>query len=195
MSQISKTDLRSSCRNLREQLKAETPDAPQRVRDVFPEKLLQRFGPLVSGYIAIGSELDPAPLLERLRSLGAEICYPRVEADDQMTFRRVASENELEDGPFGLKQPTDDAQIVAPGLILTPLLAFDAAGNRLGYGKGHYDRALETLKSERSVFVCGLAYSGQEVLKIPAESTDIPLDWLVTENGSIPLFFSRVSKR
>lgn len=187
-----KDSLRQSCKALRDQLHDNLKDAPQDLADRFPEKLLSRFGPLVSGYIAIGSEMDPAPLLRRLEKLGAEICYPRVEADDTMTFRRVSSQDDLESGPFGLTQPGRDAQIVAPRLILTPMLAFDAAGNRLGYGKGHYDRALAELKSQGPAFVCGLAYSGQEVIKIPAETTDIPLDWVVTEAGSIPLFFSRV---
>ncbi|MAK61741.1 MAG: 5-formyltetrahydrofolate cyclo-ligase [Ponticaulis sp.] len=193
MKPVSKDQLRVSCKALREQLAANRPDAPAAMAERFPEKLLKRFGPLVAGYIAIGSEIDPASLFNRLRGLGAEICYPRVEADDSMTFRRVSSPDDLESGPFGLTQPTSSAQIVAPKLVLTPLLAFDAAGNRLGYGKGHYDRALARLRESSSVFVCGLAYSEQEVLQIPAEPTDIPLDWVVTENGSIPLFFSRVS--
>jgi len=75
--------------------------------------------------------------------------------------------------------------------VLTPLLGFDAAGNRLGYGKGHYDRALERIRKQGRAFVCGIAYSGQQLPFIPAEPTDIPLDWVVTEKGSIPLFLSR----
>lgn len=190
-----KNSLRESCKALRDQLHAGLKSAPHDLAERFPEKLLTRFGPLVSAYLPIGSEIDPTPLLRRLEKLGAEICYPRVAADDTMTFRRVASADDFEKGPFGLTQPKASAQIVAPRLILAPLLAFDAAGNRLGYGKGHYDRALARLKEDGPLFVCGLAYSGQEVIKIPAETTDIPLDWVVTEAGSIPLFFARVNKR
>ena len=194
MSFPDKDSLRASCKALRDQLHLELKDAPLQLSARFPEKLISRFGPLVSGYFATGSEIDTAPLLERLKSLGAEICYPRVDTDNSMTFRRVESPDDLETGPFGLTQPKASAQIVAPRLILAPLLAFDAAGNRLGYGKGYYDRALARLKESGRLFVCGLAYSGQEVIKIPAETTDIPLDWVVTESGSIPLFFARVNK-
>lgn len=195
MVQLDKHALRQSAHELRNQLKQIEPDAPAMVRDKFPEKLLQRFGPTVSGYLSIGSELDISPLLNRLSELGAEICYPRVEADDTMTFRVVTRPADFEAGPFGLTQPSDHTPLANPTLVLAPLLAFDAAGNRLGYGKGHYDRALAKLKAEGRVFVCGIAFSGQEVLKVPAEATDIPLDWVVTENGSIPLFFARAGGR
>lgn len=195
MPSVSKDQLRQSCKALREQLTAKYPDAPLQLAERFPEKLLTRFGPLVAGYLAIGSELDPGQLLDRLKKEGAEICYPRVEADDSMTFRLVTSPDDLEAGPFGLTQPKKATQIVSPKLVLTPLLAFDAAGNRLGYGKGHYDRALARLREAGSVFVCGLAFAEQEVLTIPSEDTDIPLDWVVTEGGSIPLFLARVSKK
>ena len=189
---IDKASLRISARQLRDHANASNPNASRELAGRFPIKLFERFGPTVAGYLAIGSELDPAPLLDRLKNAGAEICLPRVEADDSMTFRRVADERDLEAGPFGLTQPSADAEIAHPTLVLAPLLAFDAAGNRLGYGKGHYDRALSKLRSDGRTFVCGLAYAEQEVLKIPAEETDVPLDWLMTPKASLPLFFGRV---
>ena len=108
-----------------------------------------------------------------------------------MTFRAWAPGNALEDRPFGLQEPPAGTPSVTPTLVLTPLLGFDRNGNRLGYGKGHYDRALARLRSEGRVFVCGLAFFGQELEEIPAEPHDIPLDWLMTERGSIPLFMMR----
>lgn len=188
---IDKPALRESARQLRASLHEKLPNAGHALAERFPVKLLDRFGPLVAGYIAIGSELNPAALLDRLRSLNAEVCFPRVEADDSMTYRRVQDETDLEEGPFGLTQPGAHTEIVHPTLVLTPLLAFDAAGNRLGYGKGHYDRALAQLRSQGRVFVCGLAYAEQEVVQIPAEDTDVPLDWVVTPEGSLPLFLGR----
>ena len=188
-----KSALRETARKLRDQLKSIHAEAPTQLADRFPEKLLTRFGPMVSGYIAIGSELDPAPVLRRIQRLGAKVCYPRIEADDQMTFRVIKSEDDLEQGRFGLTQPGPHTEMASPTLVLAPLLAFDAAGNRLGYGKGHYDRALARLRESGRVFVCGLAYSDQEVVTIPTEPTDIPLDWIVTETGSIPLFLARAA--
>ncbi len=193
---IDKNALRDSAKKLREQAHASQKNAGQILADRFPEKLLERFGPVVSGYLAIGSEIDPSRLLQRLRLLGADICLPRVGANDQMDFRLIRSDDDLEAGPFGLTQPAAHTEIVSPTLVIAPLLAFDAAGNRLGYGKGHYDRALARLRETGRVFVCGVAYADQEVISIPVEDTDIPLDWVVTPDRSIPLFMSRmVAKR
>jgi 5-formyltetrahydrofolate cyclo-ligase len=72
-----------------------------------------------------------------------------------------------------------------------PLLAFDLRGNRLGYGKGHYDRALKTLRSKGRIFACGLAYPSQQIDHVPHEAHDQPLDWAVTPIGSVPLFMLR----
>ena len=189
---LSKNDLRAQMKELRAELHARDPDAGEALADKFPMKLLERYGPMVSAYWPIGSEIDPSPLIRRLKNEGdADICLPRVEADGSMTFRAWAPGNALEDRPFGLQEPPSDTPIVTPTLVLTPLLGFDRKGNRLGYGKGHYDRALARLRADGRVFVCGLAFFGQELDAVPAEPHDIPLDWVMTERGSIPIFMMR----
>ncbi len=72
---------------------------------------------------------------------------------------------------------------MSPDLVLVPLLAFDPYGGRLGQGGGYYDRTLAQLRAERPVFVLGLAYAGQEVERLPAETHDQPLDAVLTETG------------
>lgn len=187
-----KDQLRAQLKELRAELSARDPDAGETLADKFPMKLFERYGPMVSAYWPIGSEIDPFPLIRRLKNEArADICLPRVEDDGSMTFRAWAPGNSLEDRPFGLKEPPADTEIVTPTLVLTPLLGFDRQGNRLGYGKGHYDRALTRLREHGRVFVCGLAFFGQEVDALPAEDHDIPLDWMMTERGSIPLFMMR----
>ncbi len=187
-----KEHLRSALKDRRDELNARDPDAGETLADKFPMKLFERYGPTVSAYWPIGSEIDPFPLIRRLKnSADADICLPRVEDDGTMTFRAWAPGNDLEDRPFGLQEPPADTPIVTPTLVLTPLLGFDRQGNRLGYGKGHYDRALASLRDQGRVFVCGLAFFGQEVEQVPAEPHDIPLDWVMTERGSIPLFMMR----
>jgi 5-formyltetrahydrofolate cyclo-ligase len=157
-------------------------------------KLFDRYGPVVSGYLAIGEELSPSPLLERLAAHGAKVALPRIESDGRMTFR-AADENFREKGPFGLTQPSDQAPELAPSLVLAPLLAFDARGTRLGYGKGHYDRAISQLRAQGRVFYLGLAYAQQQADVVPAERHDIPLDWVETPLNSIPLFLGRAMAR
>ena len=79
--------------------------------------------------------------------------------------------------------------------MLTPLLAFDARGRRLGYGKGHYDRAVTKLRATGRVFYLGLAYAQQQVDAVPIESHDLLLDWVETPLNSVPLFLGRAVAR
>lgn len=189
-----KSILRGHMREIRAEAAARDPDAAERLAARFPMKLFDRYGPVVSGYLAIGEELSPAPLLERLAEHGARLALPRIESDGRMTFR-AADENFREKGPFGLTQPSDQAPELAPSLVLAPLLAFDARGTRLGYGKGHYDRAISQLRAQGRVFYLGLAYAQQQADVVPAERHDIPLDWVETPLNSIPLFLGRAMAR
>lgn len=191
MANLTKDEIRHRMREIRAEAAARDPDSAERLAERFPMKLLERYGPVVAGYIAIGSEIDPAPLLSRLEKSGAQLCLPRVEDDGRMTYRLWSPGEPLENRPFGLKEPHEDAPLAEPTLILTPLLAFDRHGARLGYGKGHYDRAISALREKGRVFACALAYPAQLVDALPAEPHDEPLDWAVTPEGSTPLFLMR----
>ena len=186
-----KAALRAQMRTLREEAAARDPDAAEKLAAAFPMKLLERYGPDVAGYVAIGSEIDPEPLMRRLARAGGELSLPRVEPDGTMTYRRWSFGEPLEQGPFSLMEPHAEAPLARPTLILTPLLAFDRAGNRLGYGKGHYDRAIAGLRETGRAFACALAYGAQMLDTLPAEAHDQPLDWAVTPDGSVPLFMMR----
>jgi 5-formyltetrahydrofolate cyclo-ligase len=186
-------------REIRTEAAARDPDAAERLAARFPIKLFQRYGPVVSGYIAIGEELDPAPLLARLKAEGATIVLPRVEKPIDgkhapLTFH-AADPKYLKPGPFGLTQPSKDAPQIRPGLVLAPLLAFDLRGQRLGYGKGHYDRTIAALRATGRVFYLGVAYAQQQADVVPAEKHDIPLDWVETPLNSVPLFLGRAMAR
>lgn len=186
-----KTSLRHRMRTLRAEAAARDPDAAESLAKIFPMKLLERYGPFVAGYLAINEELDPGPLMKRLLKAGAETCLPRIEADGRLTWRQWAPGEPLERRPFGLSEPPADAPELVPTLVLTPLLAFDTMGNRLGYGKGHYDSALAQLRAHGRAFACALAYPAQQIDRVPAEPHDQPLDWAVTPIGSVPLFMMR----
>ena len=82
-----KTQLRHRMRTLRAEAAARDPDAAEKLADLFPMKLLERYGPVVAGYVAINEEIDPAPLMQRLSRAGAELCLPRIEDDGPMTWR------------------------------------------------------------------------------------------------------------
>ncbi len=189
-----KAILREHMAEIRAESAARDPDAAEHLATRFPIKLFDRYGPIVSGYVAKDDELDPGPLLERLRGAGATIALPRIETDGSMTFRS-ADDGALEDAPFGLKQPTEAAATLRPSLVLAPLLAFDPRGNRLGYGKGHFDRAIQQLRESGRVFYLGLAYAQQQADVVPSEKHDIPLDWVETPVHSVPLFLGRAMAR
>lgn len=190
-----KAALRVELKALREEAHARDPDAGETLAAKFPMKLFERYGPVVAGYFPIGSEIDPRPLMEKLAAAGAKLALPRLEADGSMSFRLWHPKDSLVDGTFGLSEPSGDAVRVHPGLVLMPLLGFDGQGTRLGYGKGHYDRALAALRQDGAVFACGLAFHAQMVDDLPREDHDEALDWAVTERGSVPIFMMRAFAR
>lgn len=191
MSADAKTTLRADLKELRDELHARDPDAGLTLAEKFPLKLLERYGPVVAGYWPIGSEVDPRPLMARLAEAGAQLALPRLDDDGSMSFRLWTDGEELERRPFGLSEPLHTAPRIQPTLVLMPLLAFDKVGNRIGYGKGHYDRALAGLREEGRVFACGIGFYGQMLDDLPAEPHDQPLDWAMTERGSVPIFMMR----
>lgn len=168
-------------------LAAANPDAAERAAEALPFDVMPRFS-IVSGYHALGSEMDPAPLLARFRAAGALTALPVAkDRESPLSFRAWSPGDTLIPDGFGIPSPDPDAPEVTPSLVIAPVLAFDRAGGRLGQGAGHYDRTIAALRKRLPVFVLGLAYTGQEVAALPLEPHDIPLDAILTENGYIPV--------
>jgi 5-formyltetrahydrofolate cyclo-ligase len=141
-------------------------------------------GALVAGFVAIRSEIDPGPLMQALRSRGHSLCLPVVLADRETTiFRAWDGVSALQQSSFGLSVPASTAEPVEPSALLIPLAAFDRRGYRIGYGKGHYDRALARLEANGPVLKIGVAFSTQEIEDVPAEPHDRRLDFMLTETG------------
>ena len=141
-------------------------------------------GRIVALYRAIGSELDVDALSLALDRSGRELCLPVVmERDAPMVFRRWTPGEPLELDEAGVPAPFPLAEIIDPDLIVTPLLAFDAGGGRLGQGGGYYDR---TFAARPNVTRIGFAYAGQEVEHLPVEPHDIRLHGVLTETGYRP---------
>lgn len=136
----------------------------------------------VSGFWPIRDEIDPRPLLDRLRQMGHRLCLPVI-AEPHLIFRQLDRETELVPAGFGTLEPSKDAAVLEPDVLLMPLAAFDASGNRIGYGKGYYDKAITALEAIRPRTCIGLAFGVQEVDRVPAEAHDKPLDGILTEQG------------
>lgn len=131
----------------------------------------------VAAYAPMTGEADPAPIAAAARAAGCRLALPFV-VDRATPLRFLAWDGALVPGPFGLSNPPPDAPEVAPDVILTPLVGFDRAMNRLGQGAGHYDRAFAAFPAARRI---GIAWSVQEVDALTADAWDVPLHAVQTE--------------
>ena len=180
-----KTLLRLQMRDRRRQLAAQAPEAGRMAVAALPPSILTS-ARIVAGYRPRGAEIDPWPLMAAFVRAGAILALPvALDRDTPLIFRGFTDGDPLAPDACNILAPLPEAATVEPDLVITPLLAFDSRGRRMGQGGGHYDRTLEALRARRRVFVLGLAFSGQQVARIPAESHDQSLDAILTENGYI----------
>jgi 5-formyltetrahydrofolate cyclo-ligase len=184
-----KAALRVRMRALRRRLADEVPDSAQRAARRLPLSRFSRFS-VIGVYCPQGSELDPGPILHAILDFDpgrAQAALPvAVDRNSPLKFRLWRPDVDvLENDAFGIPAPTASAPEVLPNLMITPLLAFDRHGGRLGQGAGHYDRTLASLRKVRPVFVLGVAFSGQEVDVVPTDPHDQRLDAIVTETAYI----------
>ncbi|MBK5935174.1 5-formyltetrahydrofolate cyclo-ligase [Rhodovulum imhoffii] len=141
-------------------------------------------GKVMSGYMPIRSEIDPRPALTQMARLGPVVVPVIQGAGLPLIFRVWTPEAKMIDGPFGALVPAE-GEFLTPEVLVVPLVAFDATGNRLGYGGGFYDRTLAQLSAAGQVLALGFAYAAQEYAGIlPCEDTDWRLDMVVTEVGA-----------
>lgn len=171
-------DIRIAARRRRAELRN---DAFAAALTAHAELLKIPQGATVAGYHAHRDEADPAVLLQALTRSGAHIAFPRVTAKDAaLEFHRVPDGEILRPGAFGIHEPLEHWPRARPDILLVPLLAYDDAGYRLGYGGGYYDRTLASLSGARAI---GIAYAGQRVDFLPHDAHDCRLDAILTENG------------
>jgi 5-formyltetrahydrofolate cyclo-ligase len=176
---------RSADLRRRELAAAEAPAvAGARAADQFMTQFSLAAGAIVSAYWPMGNELDPRPLIRRLQAAGHVIGLPVVVAKGApLMFRAWTPETRFVAGGFKTEVPAPGAPEVVPNLLLVPLLAFDRAGYRLGYGGGFYDRTLAKLRALSRVTAIGFAYEGQAVEAVPRAEYDQPLDAIATERS------------
>jgi len=161
---------------------------------LFADHLFRALGPrlqgtVLSGYLEIGDELSVSVAMERHRTNGGQCALPVVtEADVPLGFRQWSPNGELENGPFRTRHPAAGSPEVTPEVLLVPLLAFDIAGYRVGWGAGFYDRTLSVLRDRGEVIAVGAAYSAQRVDRVPRDRHDQPLDWVITERDAIQIY-------
>ena len=134
----------------------------------------------LAGYWPIRTEIPPTAAMEEAAAHGP-VALPVIEAAGRpLRFARWEPDCPMVAGPFGAEIPAT-LDWITPEILIVPLVAFDRAGNRVGYGGGFYDRTLELLRAARPTLAIGFAYAAQEAEALPLEPTDQPLDMIVTE--------------
>ena len=166
-----------------ERASIEPRDAALKLIENFPLELA-RLSP-VAGYWPVGGEIDGRPLLAALAKAGRTVALPRMETRaGPARFLAWRGAEPLTADAFGVPSPPATGADLSPRLILAPLLAFDRFGGRLGQGGGHYDRIISLYRAHGAVAV-GLAFSEQEMGRVPTGPHDANLDWVITPQEAI----------
>lgn len=136
---------------------------------------------VIAGFWPMGREIDIRPLLLALHIRGHMIALPETPPRGQpLIFRHWEPGMAMVAERFGTQRPS--GPVITPDLIFAPLLAFDRAGRRLGYGGGYYDRTLAAVPGARAI---GCGYACQELDEVPADAYDARLSAIATEAGII----------
>ena len=140
----------------------------------------------IAGYYPSNYEVNILSFLEKVSKKKFKIALPVINSSGGMSFRSWIFKEPLYVNKFGILEPKNSKKKIVPDLIMVPLVAFDNRLNRIGYGKGYYDRSLKKInKIKKNAISLGIAYSFQKCRKIPINSHDFKLDYIFTEKGII----------
>ncbi len=141
---------------------------------------------VVMGFWSFGSEVSTPPLLETLHARGVRVCLPRIDGGGDLEAVAYEPGDPMTETSFGAREPADGT-ILAPDvldLVVTPGVAFDRSGHRIGYGGGFYDRFLR--RTRRGVPRIAIAFDLQVLShELPVGSFDLGVDAIVTETEAI----------
>lgn len=142
-------------------------------------------GAIVAGYWPIRTELDPRPLMQQLVAAGLTTALPATpQPGKPLIFHLWQEGDPVIEGLYGTSEPAPEAPRCEPDILLVPMLAFDNAGYRLGYGGGFYDRSLAALRAiNPAVRAVGIAFGAQRIDLVPRGEHDARLDAVLTPEG------------
>jgi 5-formyltetrahydrofolate cyclo-ligase len=135
---------------------------------------------VVVAYYSLPDEVDTHHMINLLVTEGKTVYLPKVISDEDMVLCRYTGAESLREGAFGIMEPAgaELSVVEAVDVVLVPGMAFDAEGNRLGRGKGYYDRFLKSLSNPRPRLI-GVCFDFQKVDMVPTEPTDVKVDVIV----------------
>jgi len=140
----------------------------------------------IAGYYPSNYEVDTLSFLKEASKKKFKIVLPVIKISNTMSFESWTYGEPLYVSKFGTLEPSNLNKRIIPELIMVPLVAFDEKLNRIGYGKGYYDRILQKInKTKKKTISLGMAYSFQKCKNIPVKKHDFKLDYIFTERGII----------
>ena len=127
----------------------------------------------IAGYYPANYEVNILKFLENASKKKFSIALPVIKSSTSMCFKMWIYKEPLYVGKFGILEPKNSKRQITPDLIMVPLVAFDSYLNRIGYGKGYYDRSLRKIKKiKKNAISIGIAYSFQKCVQIPVNDND-----------------------
>ena len=149
------------------------------------KNILKKFNLLknkkIGAYFPINYEIDCLEILKQLEKSGHKISLPITKKGNKMDFFEWSFKEPLLISKIGIPEPCSKKKVY-PEILLVPLVAFNKYKSRLGYGGGYYDRYIQKIKKIKKILTIGVAFSFQEVRKLPINEHDKKLDYIFTEN-------------
>jgi 5-formyltetrahydrofolate cyclo-ligase len=172
---------------MREKRKALSPalhaEKSQKIRERLEELEVFKEAERMLIYVSMGEEVDTHGIIQDALSKNRLIFVPKI-VNGEIMICPLYNWEELEPSTFGILEPCTVLEGVPAehmDLVIVPGIAFDARGHRIGYGKGHYDRLLKTVRG----YKVGLAFHEQMIDEVPSEEHDVPLNLIVTDQTLI----------
>ena len=139
---------------------------------------------IIAGYYPANYEVNIINFLKEASKKNFIITLPIIQSSNRMSFHPWIFNEPLYINKFGILEPKNSKKKITPDLIMVPLVAFDSDLNRIGYGKGYYDRSLRKIKKiKKNTIFLGIAYSFQKCAQVPVNDNDFKLDYIFTEKG------------
>ena len=136
----------------------------------------------IGAYYPINCEIDCFETLKKLEKNGYKISLPIIKSKNKIDFHEWSFGDRLKVGLMGIPEPYNSKQVY-PDIIFVPMVAFDKHKYRLGYGGGYYDRYIDKISKLKKIITIGMAFSFQEVNKLPINKYDKKLDFIITEKS------------
>jgi len=135
----------------------------------------------IGAYFPINYEINCLEILKKLEHSGYKVSLPITRKGNKMDFFEWSHKEPLLISKIGIPEPILKKKVY-PDILIVPLLAFNKQKFRLGYGGGYYDRYIQKIQKLKKIITVGLAFSFQEVSKLPLNKYDKKLDFIFTEN-------------